>query len=68
MIGLPVGTRVRIAAGVTEMRCGFPVLEENPLGGDVFIFRALTRSTDCRARRCKVFLLTGRHKPLRHVI
>lgn len=47
MIGLPAGTRVWIAAGVTDMRCGFQglagkvqtVLEENPLGGDVFIFR-----------------------------
>ena len=47
MIGLPIGTRVWIAAGVTDMRSGFPglaakvqtALEENPLGGDVFIFR-----------------------------
>ncbi|WP_407655553.1 IS66 family insertion sequence element accessory protein TnpB, partial [Burkholderia alba] len=36
-----------IAAGVTDMRCGFPSLEakvqtalgENPLSSDVFIFR-----------------------------
>ncbi|MBT2793597.1 IS66 family insertion sequence element accessory protein TnpB [Paraburkholderia strydomiana] len=36
-----------IAAGITDMRSGFPglaakvqtALEENPLGGDVFIFR-----------------------------
>ncbi|MFM0008705.1 IS66 family insertion sequence element accessory protein TnpB, partial [Paraburkholderia dipogonis] len=47
MIGLPMGTRVWIAAGVTDMRSGFPALaakvqaalQENPLGGDVFIFR-----------------------------
>ncbi|WP_175908252.1 MULTISPECIES: IS66 family insertion sequence element accessory protein TnpB [Burkholderia] len=47
MIGLPAGTRVWIAAGVTDMRCGFPGLAakvqtalcENPLSGDVFIFR-----------------------------
>jgi transposase len=47
VIGLPTGTRVWIAAGVTDMRSGFPALaakvqtalEENPLGGDVFIFR-----------------------------
>ncbi|MGQ7932136.1 IS66 family insertion sequence element accessory protein TnpB [Paraburkholderia sp. D1E] len=47
MIGLPAGTRIWIAAGVTDMRCGFQglaakvqtALEENPLGGHVFIFR-----------------------------
>ncbi|PRX19606.1 transposase [Paraburkholderia sp. BL18I3N2] len=47
MIGLPAGTRIWIAAGVTDMRSGFPALaakvqsalEDNPLGGDVFIFR-----------------------------
>jgi transposase len=47
VIGLPAGTRIWIAAGVTDMRCGFQglaakvqtVLEENPLGGNVFIFR-----------------------------
>jgi transposase len=47
MIGLPVGTRIWIAAGVTDMRCGFQglcakvqtTLEENPLGGNVFVFR-----------------------------
>lgn len=38
MIGLPTGTRIWIAAGVTDMRCGFQglgatvqaVLEDNP--------------------------------------
>ncbi|MFT0174828.1 IS66 family insertion sequence element accessory protein TnpB [Paraburkholderia mimosarum] len=47
MIGLPAGTRIWIAAGVTDMRCGFQglvakvqtALEENPMGGNVFIFR-----------------------------
>ena len=49
MIGLPTGTRVWIAAGVTDMRSGFPALaakvqttlKENPLDGDVFIFSRL---------------------------
>ena len=39
MIGLPAGTRIWIAAGVTDMRCGFQglaakvqtALQENPL-------------------------------------
>ncbi|EUC12427.1 IS66 Orf2 family protein, partial [Burkholderia sp. BT03] len=47
MIGLPAGTRIWIAAGVTDMRCSFQglaakvqsVLEDNPFGGDVFVFR-----------------------------
>jgi transposase len=47
MIALPAGTRIWIAAGVTDMRCGFQglaakvqtALEENPLGGNVYIFR-----------------------------
>ena len=47
LIGLPAGTRMWVAAGVTDMRCGFQglcakvqtALEENPLGGNVFIFR-----------------------------
>jgi transposase len=38
MIGLPAGTRIWIAAGVTDLRCGFTglsgmvqtALEENP--------------------------------------
>jgi transposase len=38
MIGLPAGTRIWLAAGVTDMRCGFQglcakvhtALEENP--------------------------------------
>jgi len=47
MIGLPAGTRIWMAAGATDMRCGFQglaakvqsVLEANPFGGDVFVFR-----------------------------
>jgi transposase len=47
MIGLPAGTRIWIAAGVTDMRCSFQglaakvqsVLEDNPFGGNVFVFR-----------------------------
>ncbi|WP_322053009.1 IS66 family insertion sequence element accessory protein TnpB [Paraburkholderia bannensis] len=47
MISLPAGARIWIAAGVTDMRCGFQglaakvqtALEENPLGGNVYIFR-----------------------------
>ncbi|MEM5299756.1 IS66 family insertion sequence element accessory protein TnpB [Burkholderia sp. JPY481] len=47
MISLPAGTRIWIAAGVTDMRCWFQglaakvqtALEENPLGGNVYIFR-----------------------------
>ncbi|NVI09993.1 IS66 family insertion sequence element accessory protein TnpB [Paraburkholderia youngii] len=47
MISLPAGTRIWIAAGVTDMRCGFQglaakvqtALGENPLGGNVYIFR-----------------------------
>ena len=47
VIALPAGTRIWLAAGVTDMRCGFQglaakvhkALEENPLGGDLYIFR-----------------------------
>ncbi|WP_151445810.1 IS66 family insertion sequence element accessory protein TnpB [Lacisediminimonas profundi] len=47
MIGLPAGTRVWIAAGVTDMRCCFnglaakveTVLAEDPFSGHVFVFR-----------------------------
>ena len=47
MMGLPAGTRIWMAAGATDMRCGFQglaakvqaVLEDNPFGGDVFVFR-----------------------------
>ena len=47
MIGLPVGTRVWLAAGVTDMRRGFDglaaivqdKLHEDPFSGHVFVFR-----------------------------
>jgi transposase len=47
MISIPVGTRIWLVAGVTDMRCGFQglaskvqmALEENPLGGNIYIFR-----------------------------
>jgi transposase len=47
MIGLPAGTKIWLAAGVTDMRRGMDglaaqvqtTLEENPFSGHVFIFR-----------------------------
>ena len=47
MIGLPAGTRVWLAAGVTDMRKGFgglaaiaqTTLEKDPYAGHVFVFR-----------------------------
>jgi transposase len=47
MIGLPVGTRIWIAAGITDMRCGFQglaakvetALAADPFNGHVFVFR-----------------------------
>ena len=47
MIALPVGTRVWLAAGVTDMRKGMDglaalaqtTLSENPFSGQVFVFR-----------------------------
>lgn len=47
MIGLPAGTRVWVAAGITDMRCGFnglaakahTTLSEDPYSGHVFVFR-----------------------------
>lgn len=47
MIGLPAGTRVWLAAGVTDMRRGFDglaatvqaTLLEDPFSGHVFVFR-----------------------------
>ena len=47
MIGLPAGTRIWLAAGVTDMRCGFnslaakveTALQEDPFSGHVFVFR-----------------------------
>ena len=47
MIGLPAGTRIWIAAGVTDMRSGFnglaarvqTALDDDPFSGHVFVFR-----------------------------
>ena len=47
MIGLPTGTRVWLAAGITDMRKGMDglaalaqtSLNENPFSGHVFVFR-----------------------------
>ena len=47
MMTLPTGTTIWVAAGVTDMRRGFTglsaavqtALEENPFGGQVFVFR-----------------------------
>ena len=47
MIALPAGTRVWLAAGITDMRKGMDglaalvqtVLSENPFSGHVFVFR-----------------------------
>lgn len=47
MIPVPSNTRVWLAAGVTDMRCGFntlavqaeKVLEEDPYSGHLFVFR-----------------------------
>ena len=47
MIGLPAGTRIWLAAGVTDMRAGFnclaakvtTALAEDPFSGHVFFFR-----------------------------
>ena len=47
MITLPVGTRIWLAAGVTDMRKGFDglaalvqsTLAHNPFGGHLFVFR-----------------------------
>jgi transposase len=47
MIGLPAGTRIWLAAGVTDMRSGFnglaakveTALQADPFSGHVFVFR-----------------------------
>ena len=47
MIGLPAGTRIWLAAGITDMRAGMnglaarveSALTENPYSGHVFVFR-----------------------------
>ena len=62
MIGLPAGTRIWIAAGVTDMRCGFnglaakveATLQESPFSGHVFVFRG--NHPQAEARACCHFL------------
>lgn len=47
MMGLPAGTRIWLAAGHTDMRCGFnglaaiakDTLVADPFSGHVFVFR-----------------------------
>ncbi len=47
MMGLPAGTRIWIAAGITDMRAGMNglaakvqmTLDDDPLSGHVFVFR-----------------------------
>lgn len=61
MIGLPAGTRVWLAAGVTDMRRGFDglaalvqsTLELDPFSGHVFVFRGR------RGDRIKVLWWSG---------
>lgn len=61
MIGLPTGTRVWLAAGVTDMRRGFDGLAaivqekllEDPFSGHVFVFRGK------RGDRIKVLWWSG---------
>ena len=51
MIGLPAGTRIWLAAGITDMRAGMnglaarveTALTENPYSGHVFVFRGRRR-------------------------
>jgi transposase len=55
VISLPAGTRIWIAARVTDLRRGFhglsaqvqTVLEQQPLSGHVFVFRGVA-ATLCR--------------------
>jgi transposase len=57
MIGLPAGTRIWIAAGVTDLRRGFTglsgmvqtTLQENPFSGHVFVFRLAASGTQLRS-------------------
>ena len=51
MIQLPAGTKIWLAAGVTDMRRGFDglsaqvqtVLQQQPFSGHVFVFRGQAR-------------------------
>ena len=69
MIGLPAGTRVWLAAGVTDMRKGFEslamqaqsVLGKDPFSGHVFCFRG-RRGDLPEPREAVVADLTGHGK------
>ena len=59
MITLPAGTRIWLAAGVTDMRKGFDglsalvqtTLAHNPFCGHLFVFRGRRGGTASRASR-----------------
>lgn len=58
MIGLPAGTRIWIAAGMTDLRRGFTglsalvqtKLEQSPMSGHVFAFRGRRRLSSVNAQ------------------
>lgn len=62
MIALPANARVWIAAGVTDLRCGFgglsalvqTTLEQDPYAGHVFVFRG-RRGDLIKLSICKAF-------------
>ncbi len=71
MIGLPLGTRVWIAAGVTDLRKGMDglaglvqtALGERPFSGDVFAFRGK------RGDRVKLVVVERRrHESIRQAL
>lgn len=65
MIGLPAGTRVWLAAGLTDMRRGFDglaasvqsALTQDPFSGHVFVFRGR------RGDIVKLLWWDGCHRP-----
>ena len=71
MISPPAGTRIWIAAGITDMRRGFTglsaqiqtALEQNPFEGHVFVFAGAARRSDqgslVRRRRALSFFKTS---------
>jgi len=60
MITLPGGTRIWLAAGVTDMRKGFDglsllaqeVLRQNPFSGSLFVFRGKRQLHDIQHTVC----------------
>src|SRR5258707_5993652 len=65
MIGLPAGTRIWIAAGVTDLRRGFTglsgmvqtALKENPFSGHVFVFRGRRGDNNAAERSLRAVAL-----------